>query len=966
MSEELRIRPGSMTKYLLALALSTQVLTAWAQENTSADADDEQTDEESLELDRVQVTGSLLKREDFTSTKPMQVIDAETQFQAGQLTVADMLQGTTVAAGTTQLNNQFTGFVVQGGTGVQTLNLRGIGDNRTLVLLNGRRPGASGTRGQTNSVDLSNIPTLAVQRFEIVLDGSSSIYGSDAVAGVANIITRRSVDGTELNALAEVPLDSGGEYYQAGLITGLNWDTGAFTVSAEWSLQESLTIADRDYLSCTTDYVFDADTGARIDRQDRSAIDDSLRGCNQLYADTVLDFINGGRLIPTPDGRETVLPGYRPRENAGYGPNGEPAFYEDILNFPFTGSETAIGELERVNIYATFDQSFGNIDWDAEFLYSNRQSATENWRQFFPTIVTFDGTYDEPYPFPDPIGGAFLPVMPYPSDTNVEVDYFYFTTGLSGVLPTDNYWSWQVYGAYSYGDGDYSRNSILVANSGDASDPRVTQPPLIDYLRPDILNGTSMMELINAVGVTNTGNTVYDQTQVTAILAGDAFQLPAGILGTAIGVEYRRFSIDDQPSQFSQNDELWGESSAGRTKGTNDVMEVFGEVEVPILAGMTGVEELTLSASARYFDYDKGGSDWVWSAGLRWQIVPSIALRGTVGTSYRAPALFELFLADETSFAGQTAVDACIDWGESTNEFIRANCAADGIPSDYTGFPSTSARIVSGGGVGNLEAETSDSMTFGVVWTPEFTNLNVAVDYFEIEVNDQISQLGGASIVQGCYSGENFPNAFCDLFTREPGDANFPFNIIDINDAFVNINQQTVKGVDLNATWAGDYDWGSLNFELQTTYTMERVQRLFAPGSVEGFDEVDNVGSVGNPEYVTNFRTTARKDDWSVTYFLQYVSETDESDFANEDAPYFGYPNPFRDLTMDAVFYHNLSFLYQQDKWDVLLGINNILDEEPDFVSTGVGLARRGNVPVAATQYDLLGRRIFGRVNFRF
>jgi iron complex outermembrane receptor protein len=162
-----------MTKYLLALALSTQVLTAWAQEDTSADADNDQTDEESVELDRVQVTGSLLKREDFTSNRPMQVIDAETQFQAGQLTVADILQGSTVAAGTTQLNNQFTGFVVNGGTGVQTLNLRGLGDNRTLVLLNNRRPGASGTRGATNAVDLSNIPTLAVQRFEIVLDGSS-------------------------------------------------------------------------------------------------------------------------------------------------------------------------------------------------------------------------------------------------------------------------------------------------------------------------------------------------------------------------------------------------------------------------------------------------------------------------------------------------------------------------------------------------------------------------------------------------------------------------------------------------------------------------------------------------------------------------------------------------------------------------------------------------------------------------
>src|SRR5699024_145761 len=159
---------------------------------------DEDRQEEST-LDRIEVTGSLLQREDFSSAAPMQVIDAETQFQAGQLSAADILQSSSVASGTTQMNNQFGGYVVQGGTGVQTLDLRGLGTSRTLTLLNGRRPGGSGTRGEVQAVDLSMIPDIAVSRFEIVLDGSSSIYGSDAVAGVANIITRRSVDRTELN-----------------------------------------------------------------------------------------------------------------------------------------------------------------------------------------------------------------------------------------------------------------------------------------------------------------------------------------------------------------------------------------------------------------------------------------------------------------------------------------------------------------------------------------------------------------------------------------------------------------------------------------------------------------------------------------------------------------------------------------------------------------------------------------------
>jgi iron complex outermembrane receptor protein len=471
-----------MTKYLLALALSTQVLTAWAQEDTSADADDEQTDEESLELDRVQVTGSLLKREDFTSARPMQVIDAETQFQAGQLTVADMLQGSTVAAGTTQLNNQFGGFVIQGGTGVETLDLRGLGTTRSLTLLDGRRPGGSGTRGQVQAVDLSMIPDIHVTRLEIVLDGSSSIYGSDAVAGVANIITRRSVDGTEVNVLADVPLDSGGEFYRAGIITGLNFDTGSMTFSAQWQKQEALTVADRDYLGCGEDLFRDA-SGNLIDREDRSIqAGTDLEGCqNNLYANTIIDALFGDRYIPSPDG-VTIgpIPGYRPRANGRYDDAVGEAFYEDIFNFPFLGSETAINEQERINLYATADFSFGNVDWDANFLYSNRETTRVGWRQYFPLIgganaaaltgnPGFAYANDPDYvPVDDPLLLQLSqPVYPYPLNSNIDVDFFYASTGFSGVLPTESYWAWEVYGTYSRSDGDYRQNAIDERRSGD-------------------------------------------------------------------------------------------------------------------------------------------------------------------------------------------------------------------------------------------------------------------------------------------------------------------------------------------------------------------------------------------------------------------------------------------------------------------------------------------------------------------
>jgi iron complex outermembrane receptor protein len=952
---------------LLALALISFSSASWAQDVE----EDEDEEEETATLDRVTVTGSLIRREEFTSSSPMQVITAETQFQAGQLSVAEMLQDSTVAAGTTQLNNQFQGFVIQGGTGVQTLDLRGLGAARSLVLLNGRRPGGSGTRGQVNSVDLANIPEIAVNRFEIVLDGSSSIYGSDAVAGVANIITRRSVDRTEFTALTEVPLDGGGELYRVGAITGFNTDRGAFSLSAQWDLREDLQVGDRDYLKCFQDRVWNEE-GQRIDRQDRSITSGTpLGGCNELYANTVINAFTGQRFIPSPDG-VTIgpLPGYRPRVNPNYGPGGTgQAAYEDVLNFDFVDSESAINRLERINVYATADYSFdfwGGVDFDADFLYNNRKTEAKGWRQFFPLVSSSDYI---PYPN-DPTYNPGIPlsqvVMPYPSNTEVETNFYYFTMGLQGELPTRNYWSWQTYASYSYSDGDYYSNGILASTSGDIRFDR--SPPRINYFDPGFLSGQNMQALVDAVGVDETGNTIYDQLQWMGIITGDLMELPAGTLGTAFGLEYRTFSIDDLPPPASRNGDLWGQSSAIATKGTNDVIEAFVEADIPLMTGRAGAESIVLNVSARGFDYDKGGSDIVWKAGLNWQINPVFRTRATAGTSFRAPALFEQFLGNQTSFLNQLGVDPCIDWGQSSNDNIRANCAADGVPPDYAGFPSSSILVISGGGVDNLESETSDALTMGFVITPEFADISFSADYFDFEVNNQIAQLGAANIVGGCYSGSNFPNSFCNLFTRVPGtDPSRPYNILDVNDSFVNVNKQRVRGIDMNLVWSNNFNFGTLGVEAQSTYTKENVRQLFSLGSVEGFTETDFAGRIGTPELVSNIRTYWNKNDWRVTWFMQYVSETDNKDIANETFTYFGYPNARRDITMDAVLYHNLSVFYQQDNWDVLLGINNLLDEEPDTVSTGSGsTTARGNIPLVATQYDLLGRRVFARVNFRF
>lgn len=951
-----------------AIAASLYGTQAWAQE----EAEEEEAQETTEEItDRVTVTGSLLRRDEFTSSAPIQVVTAETQVQLGQVDTAEFLQGSSIAAGSTQLNNQFSGFVVEGGTGVNSLSLRGLGAQRTLVLLNNRRPGPAGTRGQVGAFDLNVIPSSIIQRAEILKDGASSIYGSDAVAGVVNVITRRSIDNPELTVSASMPFESGGETYSVSGAYGWNFDRGSVVVAGEWQLREELMTADRDFMNCSQDLITDRN-GNIIDREDRSITAGTpLSGCSNLYANTVIDAIFGDRYIPAPDGVTIgMIPGYRPRANGTYADGGQ-AFYEDVNNFDFY-SESAINRQERISLYASSDISldlFGGTQWNTEWLFNRRETEARGWRQFFPltggaTAVIPSFVYPNNPDFVTPVdSGIAQPVIPYPSNADITVDYFYVASGLEGDLPFGDNWSWSFDASYTYSEGDYVNNVIVASRSGDVRFD--DNAPVVDYFSPGILSGADMDQLINAVGDTAKGNTVYDQFVATAIATGDLFELPAGPAGLAVGAEYRYFSIDDQPDDLARNGDLWGQSSALVTKGDDNVTEIFGELEVPLLAGVPFAEYITLNASARAFDYESAGSDWVWKVGLNWQVNPSLRLRATEGTSYRAPALYELFLGDQTAFADQNAIDPCIDWQNSSNDFIRTNCAADGIPGDFTGGTS-SATVVSGGGAGVLESETSEARTAGFIFTPTFMDVSVAVDYFEIEVNDQVSRLGGGAILGGCYAAPNFPNAFCDLFNRFPADAATNAQAIDtVRDSFINVNSQTTKGVDASVRYDRGFAAGDLLIEANGTWVFEDVVQLFDPSLASGFDSDDLNATIGRPKFVANGRFAFERGDFTYTWGLDYVRRTSNADRVSTEFTYFDFPNAQRNAVADDRLYHSISVFYEQARWSVLAGISNLLDEDPPTVSTGAA-TRRGNIALNATQYDLRGRTGFVRLNYRF
>ena len=354
----------------------------------------------------------------------------------------------------------------------------------------------------------------------------------------------------------------------------------------------------------------------------------------------------------------------------------------------------------------------------------------------------------------------------------------------------------------------------------------------------------------------------------------------------------------------------------------------------------------------------------MWKAGLNWQVIPSVRIRGTKGTSYRAPALYELYLANQTGFQGQLAIDPCDQWDTSTNPNIVANCGAAGLPVGYTAAGS-SALIIAGGGFGVLSAETSDATTLGFIWTPDFIDFSLAIDYFDITINDQVSQLGPGAILNGCYGSPNYPNAFCSLFTRNgPGAATRPNEIISVQDSYINVNSQSTAGIDITARYEHEFDFGTLVVDASATHTTEDVVNLFDPNLISGFDSNDFNGSLGDPKWVGDASIQLRQGDWTYSWFVDYVGEMDHTPFAAELAAYQG--RTIRRINKtDPWLSHDASVRYRGDNFVITGGISNVFNATPPRITTGVA-SRFGTTPAFASQYDLRGRTFFLRLGYEF
>jgi iron complex outermembrane receptor protein len=1038
-----------------------QVLTTNAQEDDEGQrvlsADGTVSDEGTIF-----VTGSRIRRDEFSSPSPLTVIDPQVATRQGLNSTADMVQGSPIAAGSSQITDAISSnFLTNGGAGAQTISLRGLGAERTLVLLNGRRAGPAGTRGAVSAFDLNVLPQSIVGQVDLLKDGASSIYGSDAVAGVVNLITKRDTDGIEFDFFGSVPMNEGGEQWSAAATWGQTFDRGHFLVSASYQRRNELARGDRDYLGCTQLYGFtDENFDTRADlidprTGDHACVGESNSTWGHIWTydysyyygvDSNMPPASPGN--PTGDGDVYLLQydydgslarnlsAVPARTQAGnlYVPDGwyivgiDPLSESLQNNFhPDRYNDSMIPETDLYTIYAEGSYELTDFaEFYVEGLFNKRQTYVNSSAQIYMFGLgesVFNGPgYGGPDDTlfglsPDPLAvgwggvGYFSPTG-YTSfvDSEVEVDYYRAVAGFRGDITSN--WNYDLYGQYSRSDGTYRNQTPLndalevaqfrsesCAGTTISAGTPIARPCVdIDWYSPRVMYGDFTPEEYNFLFAWDEGNTRYTQKYVEGIVNGDLFTLPwSGPVGVALGATIREDSINDTPGYLQLNNLGFQLIGAGITAGKSVTTEAFGEISIPILEDVPFFQSLNFTGAARVTNVkatrtsdgfsDTTNGNWTYKLGLDWEVTDFLRLRGTYGTSYRAPALFEQFLADQVASLGSWR-DPCgnLQANLATGDITQTrydNCVADGIP--ITGFtgggiqPST----ITGGGVGVLEPETSTAWTASAVLTPDFaflpnTNISIAVDYFDIEVKGEIAQLGAASIVYGCYdSAFGLDDPLCDQFDRvrdlQPGDIGYNSgnqnNVGVIRDSFLNINRQRNTGLDVTTRVVHDFAGDTtLTLQGQMTWQFKDEVALFE-GTLEDFN-----GLSGEPKWVGDFNVQLDTGPWNLFYGLDVVGSTDNTEYyveragsicrnlANFDTPVCA------QLRAPAKFYHSFAITREiGDSIEMTVGMSNLTNTRAprltELSGTGVNMLGQG---VLASQYDLRGRRAFVNLNLKY
>ena len=948
------------------------------------------------------VTGSRIARDTYNSPSPLTVVTRDDATVAGFNSSSELLQSTSITAGARQIDNTFGGFIVSGGPGTNTLSLRSLGTARTLVLLNGRRLAPSGTSGSLLSADLNVLPNAIVDRIEVLKDGASSIYGSDAIAGVVNVITDKKVSGLTLDGGVSIPGVGEGTTRRLAVVAGYNGDRVHIAGSLEIYDRSNLSYGAHPYLACQTEYVrsspttpfgsgdfIDPTTGKAkcyptgatgLDGVTVNTIGTSTRaGAAGGPGNAALGSFSRFRYNPAAAGS---VPGWEGVNGGGSSGLGN----RDTTNSRYF-NKSLISPTTNYNAFlqASYDlHGLGDAELYFEGLYTRRESRQDAFFQMtidYPTgspLIPAELAFSNQAPSDQTATvGKNLGVRVFSSrnySPHQEAQYIRLGGGLRGSLPFSN-WKYDVYVGQSITDSRYilvqpitarlmQAQDVVASGSGfvcrDTSNGCVAAPRLTGA----VVNGDIPANYLAFVAPEVKGFTKFFETTVSGSVNGTLYELPAGKVGLALGAEYRRQRIDDQPPIEQQTGALYGYSTAGITQGTDSVYELFGELEVPILRDKPFFQDLTINGSLRYTNYRSYGSGWTYKIGGVWTPIKAISFRGTYGTSYRAPSLSEQFQAPTAGFLSNT-VDPCYQYGNrASTTTIYKNCFAAGIPTTYgdgnAGSPlGQNVRVLSTGGAGTgLAAETSKNLTAGVVLQPPLPsslgNLEFAVDYFKIQVDNGVAQFGGSNIISSCYNDPQFAagrlgGELCRLVVRDSATSTTPYRAT-VTNGYINISSNRVRGLDFNTRYVFPLFNGSMRINAGATRYFEQASKIFSTNPYN-----DTNGQIYTPKWTGTLDATYKIGQVSFYYGLNWVGKMDSYAAVGEipETSIYQFRTP-------DYFTHSASMTWKLDKFSFTAGVRNFTDKEPPKISA-YAYNRLGNSPLYSG-FDFVGRTFF--VNF--
>ena len=893
------------------------------------------------------ITGSRIRRDPLSQDAPIVFVDEKDIARTGLNSINDVLQRLPSAGG--GLNGKFNNSGNFGnppdgggvGAGAAEIDLRYLGSKRTLVLVDGLRfVNAASASGVPGSIDLNAIPDSMIERVEVLQDGASAIYGSDAIAGVVNIITKRRQDGFIASAQLGKYLDEGDGFSQNYQLSWGNGGNGPtqIVVGGNFVKQDSISSGDRKISLFPAPY-------------STSCLDGGCSSGTPLGRFILLgqDLTLRGPVI----GR---VPVYNP--NNPTDPNSDFKGFTTLDRFNFAPFNFILTPLERLGGFVNLQHEVTDkINFSAKLVVNRRKS--KNQAAPLPLFVGPDAgngnlldtiVIDASNPF-NPFGVTLGPgnlnfigrrvIEGGPRRYNQTVNTIYGTATLDGrVALAGSDWFWDI-------NAIVGRNKARQTMLGNINAAKLQQAlgPVANCTAPcvpfNIFGGVGSItpEMLDFVGFIQRDSSKQNMWGVSANLSGKLFTLPGGDLGLAIGVEHRdlRGRFDPDPVIAAG---LGSDIPALPTRGGYNVDEAYAEINAPLLADRPFFELLELDAAVRFSDYSSSGSTTTFKGGANWKPIRDLRLRGSYSEGFRAPTIGELF-GTPTRFDQELADPCSAD--QNPTGAVLANCIAQGVPP---GYQQNNPQIsVITGGNDTLKPETSKGWNFGAVFSPTaIPRFSVEANYYKIKIRGAIQARDADTTLRSCVI--NNDAAACALVTRTASG-----QIANIQGLLENIAGIKTDGLDFNLAYrTARASWGTIGLTLNNTFLFNYDIAL---PTDSGIAIIKRDGTEqGSPDQAFPKHKAIGVLDWDggqygASLTGRYIKSVRESQ---------------NDNRLNSRLYTDIQARWNPDfmkMFGLTLGVNNLFDKDPPgCISCGINNFDPGT-------YDVPGRYYYGRITLR-